>query len=788
MRLFQPDPNLPGIETLLDTDAFAERIRTWFCGGSKLTVSIENIRYKPGTSCLVGYRAETATKSFLLHAKAFEKHAWHVRKRKLGKTNRDMWVDNLHSFAAFRFPFDADLPGVKRFMQEPDSFLTRIFSEQYRNDPLVNHSTLAYKPNRRYTAKLAFESGRDLVLKIHDPSTYTSAFKAGCSLRKLPVDVPGWNGNSRRYRAIAHEWIKGYTPGSANLNATELPALMEQVFDFLDRLQRTAVASNVGLPLGSRHDGLEPITNYLAAIYPPGATRLRKMVADILAKPSEPEGPVLAHGDFHERQLVMGRTGIRTCDFDRCCLAESTADIANLLAHLLYRSCVGELPSEIVNQALELSLSKCDEKGPDNRQRFLMNLMASLVRLVTHSFRRGSRKWVEQTEAFLDLMSLQMQMADGPSKTHQKPSLATNVSARWRGTGKRISRSDDVTGESPDSDLRSAILADEKFGFLADSFRLQRAGKMLRQTKPRLTLSCDRLTVANVVARRHKPGRRCLIEFELANHNGPICILGKASAKRLDRRAFETQFDFFHRHGFGYLAQDRICVPRPIGICEPWNMWFQERIDAHDGSRILDTGKLSSVAPQIATTIAKVHNSRFVATRKHRVNDELGILIERLTPMIELVPHRAHAIKRVLKNCLALGSEIDEQLVTPVHRDFYHDQLLFPDQGTMLVDLDLVSMGHPALDVGNFIAHLTEHSIRNFGTSDHWRQAEDLIVSHYLKLNPRCTRESILAFKALSFARHIWISWRIKSRRRWTTRIVDEAELLTFSGFVCNHT
>ena len=50
--------------------------------------------------------------------------------------------------------------------------------------------------------------------------------------------------------------------------------------------------------------------------------------------------------------------------------------------------------------------------------------------------------------------------------------------------------------------------------------------------------------------------------------------------------------------------------------------------------------------------------------------------------------------------------------VTLVHRDFYHDQLLFDAERTWILDLDCAARGDAAMDVGNFVAHLVEGAWR----------------------------------------------------------------------------
>ncbi|HNB54313.1 MAG TPA: phosphotransferase, partial [Anaerolineales bacterium] len=44
---------------------------------------------------------------------------------------------------------------------------------------------------------------------------------------------------------------------------------------------------------------------------------------------------------------------------------------------------------------------------------------------------------------------------------------------------------------------------------------------------------------------------------------------------------------------------------------------------------------------------------------------------------------------------------------TLVHRDYYYSQLLFEGDHLSLIDFDLTTIGDPAIDVANFVAHLS---------------------------------------------------------------------------------
>ena len=83
MKFHRKDSNLPAAEMLIDVAAIGARIQPCFPNQRALKLSIENIRYKPHTSCLVSYRAQSEQGQSRLHIKAFRPDDWETRKRNL---------------------------------------------------------------------------------------------------------------------------------------------------------------------------------------------------------------------------------------------------------------------------------------------------------------------------------------------------------------------------------------------------------------------------------------------------------------------------------------------------------------------------------------------------------------------------------------------------------------------------------------------------------------------------------------------------------------------------------
>jgi thiamine kinase-like enzyme len=99
-----------------------------------------------------------------------------------------------------------------------------------------------------------------------------------------------------------------------------------------------------------------------------------------------------------------------------------------------------------------------------------------------------------------------------------------------------------------------------------------------------------------------------------------------------------------------------------------------------------------------------------------------------------------------------------------------------------LMDLDYYCQGDPALDLGNFRAHLIEESLRRFGKTDALSDCEASLQVRYLELNPEVPPAAIEAYTTLSLARHIYISTQFADRRCHTETILQLCEQRLAAG------
>lgn len=276
--------------------------------------------------------------------------------------------------------------------------------------------------------------------------------------------------------------------------------------------------------------------------------------------------------------------------------------------------------------------------------------------------------------------------------------------------------------------------------------------------------------------RRHKPGRRALIEYRVRRPDGGRCAwLGKLRAKGLDRRTYEL-----HRELCGKGLDDRTpastAVPRAVCAMESLGMWLQERVPGDGIEQSIRSLPPEEYARRAARAIHALHRAPVTPDREHSAADEMAILQARLTNRLPAGLVAGERIARLLAACARLAATLPTHRSTPIHRDFYHDQLLLTPDRAYLLDLDLCCLGDPAVDLGNFIAHLLELAIREHAAGDWLRAAAAHAAHAYCRLNSSVLTESIATYATLALARHVQICTEFEDRTAALAAVLQAVE------------
>lgn len=326
-------------------------------------------------------------------------------------------------------------------------------------------------------------------------------------------------------------------------------------------------------------------------------------------------------------------------------------------------------------------------------------------------------------------------------------------------------------------------MLDAKIPFLEQALDRVQAQAQLQIIIPSLT----QVTAATLV--RHKLGRRALVEYHAETVTGPIALLGKIRARGTDVASYQVQQALW-KNGWAADSADGFAIPAPLGLVPDWHMALQRKVPGIPATQLLPTEQGISLAQRIAALAHKLHRTPVPTAKTHTLADELAILRDRLPQVAHQHPHWATRIEDVLDACDRLATPYPltpspTHPPTGIHRDFYADQILVDGPRLWLVDLDLYCLGSPTVDIGNFIAHITEQSLRKLGDVAALRDREVALRETYLRANSdqsnwgsalATTAREIDLYTVLTLVRHIHISNRIPSRRFYTEALLSLSE------------
>jgi aminoglycoside phosphotransferase (APT) family kinase protein len=279
---------------------------------------------------------------------------------------------------------------------------------------------------------------------------------------------------------------------------------------------------------------------------------------------------------------------------------------------------------------------------------------------------------------------------------------------------------------------------------------------------------------------RHKPSRRCVIEYDVRiKRPGEVpkksLLIGKIRARRFGNEGYRLQ-DAIWNAGFDHGTVDGLAVPEPIAVIPSFRMWLQRRVTGVVSSEPLAGADGIALSRRIAEAIHKLHRANVPTDRTHTMGDELRILHEHLPLVANSRPGLAQRIGQVLEDCGRLGARVPEPARCGIHRDFHPAQVIVKGRRLFLIDFDLYCLGDPALDIGNFIGHMTEESLRAFGDARALADREAALADRFVGLSGENVRPSVHAYTTLTLARHVYLSTQFAERRPLTDRLLELVE------------
>jgi hypothetical protein len=279
---------------------------------------------------------------------------------------------------------------------------------------------------------------------------------------------------------------------------------------------------------------------------------------------------------------------------------------------------------------------------------------------------------------------------------------------------------------------------------------------------------------------RYKPGKRCLIEYDVRverpTYERRKCkLVGKIRARRFGTSDFRLMQQIW-RSGFNSHSPDGIAVPQPVGIIPKFRMWLQLSVKGQPVGEILAAPDSVPLARRVAEAAHKLHHSGVPTQKTHTMSDEVRILEQCLQAVATVAPGSRRRLERLLDECQRLAENTPKPHYCGIHRDFYPDQVLYDGRWLHLLDFDLYCRGDPGLDIGNFIGHVTEHSLRICSDPAALSSVERALEERFVELSGERVRPSVRAYAALTLVRHIYLSTRFPDRRPWMEPLLDLCE------------
>ena len=319
---------------------------------------------------------------------------------------------------------------------------------------------------------------------------------------------------------------------------------------------------------------------------------------------------------------------------------------------------------------------------------------------------------------------------------------------------------------------------DPKMPFLTHAINPHMVQTQFDRHLPFLAGCGSRFQVQGIRVVRYKPGRRCLIEYRLRSDGLPaptLMLMGKARARGLDQHTHRLM-KALRETGFSDDSTDGISVPEPIGMIPEFNMCLQRKVAGVSVAQLLHQEGGTQLARRIAEAIHKLHKADLPTRRRHTMENELRILHERLPLVAQIEPQWSKRLERILEKCDRLGSSLVNPRTCGIHRDFYADQVLVDRSRLYLIDWDLYCQGDPGLDVGNFLGHVTEWSLRTLGDPQALVDCQQALEERFVQLTGEAVRPALAAYATLTLVRHIHISSQFSERRAFTEPLLQLCE------------
>jgi Ser/Thr protein kinase RdoA (MazF antagonist) len=197
---------------------------------------------------------------------------------------------------------------------------------------------------------------------------------------------------------------------------------------------------------------------------------------------------------------------------------------------------------------------------------------------------------------------------------------------------------------------------------------------------------------------RYKPARKALLSYETADRALYVKLHASASAELLCRAA-------------GMLAAADAPLVSPLGCIPSLNLLAHVEETGMPLHELRGTREYEAGVRAAGEALARLHA---VAPPPdiplHTTAHHAALVADSARTVAVLCPELGDTAVALSERVIGLLGEL-APAAAALHGDFYDDQVLVRDGSATLLDLDGIRLGHPLVDVGNFLAHLTARDL-----------------------------------------------------------------------------
>jgi len=269
---------------------------------------------------------------------------------------------------------------------------------------------------------------------------------------------------------------------------------------------------------------------------------------------------------------------------------------------------------------------------------------------------------------------------------------------------------------------------------------------------------------------KHKPGRRCAIAYEIEGPRGAARLFAKLFGS--DRGA--SVLTGMSRIAEAVQAED-LRVPRPLGYEPRLRLLLMEFLEGSALAADLYAGVSPVPAERMAAALAALHEAPASLPRRWTRQKELRNTREWIAALAGRGGLPGSRARELLASLEEDASGLPDVADTVVHRDFYADQVHDCGGRTAILDLDDARRGDPAVDVGNFLAHLVLRPLQFPETAAGCARARGAFLEAYRARRAGSVGEGferrVLFYEATSLLR---LAGVYAGRPRWSAGLPDQ--------------